>query len=84
MITASQDSAGNLRLDSWALQPTGMRLLRAEWPLPQPTELVSPTVSQELAKFLGKKKAARARLLAYGEKFADVAPPRVEEGASNG
>ena len=85
VVTAGQDSAGNLRLDSWALQPAGMRLLRAEWPLPQPTAAsVSPAVSEELAKFLGKKKATRARLLAYGEKFADAAPPRVEEGTGYG
>jgi len=84
VITAGPDSAGNLRLDSWALQPAGMHLLRAEWPVPQPIMSISPTVSEELAKLLGKKKAAKARLAAYGEKFVDVPPPRIEEGSANG
>ena len=84
VVTAGRHSAGDLRLDSWGLQPAGIRLLRAEWPVQQPTASNVPTVSDEVAKFLGTKKATRARLLAYGERLADVPPPHLEEGAGNG
>jgi hypothetical protein len=84
VVTAGTDSTGNLRLDTWSLQPAGIWLLRAEWPPQQPSAAVSPQVSEELAKFLGKKKATRARLLAYGEAFADAPPPHLEEGTGNG
>ena len=84
VITAGRDSAGNLRLDSWGLQPAGIRLLRAEWPVQQPTASILPKMSDELAKFLGKKKATTARLQAYGERFADMSPPHPEGGKGNG
>jgi hypothetical protein len=87
VVTAGRDSAGNLRLDSWSLQPAGIRLLRAEWPVKQPIKSAPPqlpTLSDELARYLGKKKAAKARLLAYGERFADMPPPHIEGDKGNG
>lgn len=84
VLTAGRDSAGNLRLDTWGLQPAGIRLLRAEWPVQQPTASISPTVSDELAKFLSKKKATKARLQAYGEQFADISTPHLKGDQGNG
>lgn len=84
VLTAGRDSAGNLRLDSWGLQPAGLRLLRAEWPVPQPTPSISPSVSDEIAKVLGEKKATMARLQAYGERYADVVTGHIEGGEGNG
>ena len=84
VVTAGRDGAGNLRIDSWGLQPAGIRLLRAEWPVLQPTASVVPKVSDELAKFLGKKKATRARLQAYGERYSDVSTADLEGDKGNG
>jgi hypothetical protein len=84
VITAGRDSAGKLRLDSWGLQPAGIRLLRAQWPVQQPTVSISPSILDELDKFLGKKTATKARLQAYGERFAEMPPPHPEGDKHNG
>jgi hypothetical protein len=75
VITSCRDGAGNLRLDSWSLQPAGMRLLHAEWP-PGAAITIQPEAIEQLVVTPAQFEPDGARV--YEE------PPRIPATAGTG
>jgi hypothetical protein len=70
VVTASRGSDSKLRLDTWALRPSGMRLLHATWP---PAAAATPNASPEAASRTDV--AALPQLLSSTARRYGEAPP---------
>jgi hypothetical protein len=74
VVTSCRDGQGNLRLDSWALQPAGMGLLHAEWP-PGAALTIQPEAIEQILASLAKLEPVRVR--SYAEPSS--MPPTVQK-----